>query len=334
MFCTNCGNPIPDGMSFCTNCGSPAVQSDQAFSGRPIDNLEEAARMRAQTTGQPYVPPETQPYVQPGAYVPARAASPEQYHIEPKKKSRAKVVIVALLIALVAAGGIALAVFQPWKTPAPANPASAQSAVGATTSKSASSVNSSQSTSSAQSSQQAAASGQATGSASSGSSASSANSANAANPVGATPPKFTDATASSMSDADEIDSYKPTMVLDGNVRTAWNSDGSKSKTGAGQWIELESPTLQHVSGIKILPGFCKSEEVWSKNRRPHDITISFSDGTSVKASLSDEFGTYQTVSFANPVDTTKLRITIDSTYSPTYDGRTYDDCCISEIEVF
>lgn len=125
------------------------------------------------------------------------------------------------------------------------------------------------------------------------------------------------------------------MVLDGNTTTAWNSDGEQSSTGIGQWIELASSTKQHVSGIRILPGYCKNETVWSKNRRPHEITISFSDGSSIKATLNDEYGTYQTITFARPVDTTTLRVTIDSTYSPTAtSGRTYNDCCISEIEAF
>ncbi|HAM15736.1 MAG TPA: hypothetical protein DCP91_07745, partial [Eggerthellaceae bacterium] len=150
---------------------------------------------------------------------------------------------------------------------------------------------------------------------------------------GAVPPVFTSFTASSVSTADTIDAYGPQMAMDGNAKTAWNTDGESVGDGTGQWMQLAASDPQRVSGISILPGFCKDRDTWAKNRRPHAITVSFSDGSSFSAELADKYNKYQELSLPAPVDTTFVRITVDSTYAPTYSGRCYDDCTISEIRI-
>ena len=97
---------------------------------------------------------------------------------------------------------------------------------------------------------------------------------------------------------------------------------------------LHSEIGGHVTGVKIMPGFCKSEEVFTKNRCPKDITFTFSDGSTYKTTLTRKYNDYQTVNFPSAVDTSSIRITINSSYAPTYDGKRYDDCGISEIQVF
>ena len=83
-----------------------------------------------------------------------------------------------------------------------------------------------------------------------------------------------------------------------------------------------------------MAGYCKDVDNYAKQRRPRDITLSYSDGTAQHATLADTFAEYQDVKLDAPVDTTYVRITIDSTYDPTYAGQCYDDCAISEIEVY
>ena len=155
----------------------------------------------------------------------------------------------------------------------------------------------------------------------------------AGKPKGAVPPVFNSYKASSVTVVDNIDPYGPEMTVDGNPQTAWNTNGAETGDATGQWIELSAPGLQHVSSISILPGFCKDPDIWAKNRRPHEIEVSFSDGSSFTADLNDTFNQYQSLPLSAPVDTTFVRITIRSSYAPTYNGRVYDDCAISEIRI-
>lgn len=118
------------------------------------------------------------------------------------------------------------------------------------------------------------------------------------------------------------------MALDGNVTTAWNEGGSGS--GTGEWIELKANSAQTVSGIRIMPGFCNNEPNYYRNCRPKDITITFSDGTYTTTTLSDSYYVYQDLQFDREVTTSSIRITVNSVYS----GNKYQDCCISEIQVY
>ena len=154
-------------------------------------------------------------------------------------------------------------------------------------------------------------------------------------PVGATPPYFGDsATVSSITAEDTIDPYGATSAIDGDPATAWNTSGKDNPSAAGEWIEIGANELQHVEGVRILAGFCKDEKTWEKNRRPCDITLMFSDGTKQSAHLDNVYNSYQDIKLDKAVDTYYVRISIDSSYEPTYDGRRYDDCAISEIEVY
>ena len=126
---------------------------------------------------------------------------------------------------------------------------------------------------------------------------------------------------------DKAPDYGPYMARDGDLVTAWNEGAPND--GVGEWIQLEAPEKQKVSGLRIATGFQKTEEIYSQNRRPRDITISFEDGTTYNALLDDALG-YQIITFNRPVETRIVRITINSTYK----GKYFDDCCISEVEEF
>ena len=142
------------------------------------------------------------------------------------------------------------------------------------------------------------------------------------------PPSFTQARASSELPADHTTSYYgPYNVLDGDFFTAWNEGGGGS--GAGEWIELYSSAPQHVSAVSIAGGYNKSDETYYNNHRPRDIELSFSDGSTQRATLQDARGTYQRIALPAPVDTTFVRITVLSTYP----GVEYEDCCIADIGV-
>lgn len=161
-----------------------------------------------------------------------------------------------------------------------------------------------------------------------GSGSSSASSASAVEEKVYPAPVFDTAVASSVLPADDTTAYYgPMNVLDNNFFTAWN----EGAPGAGdwQWIELRSENPQHVKSVSIAAGYNKSDEVYYNNSRPCDIELSFSDGTIKPAHLEDKRGEYQEIMLDAPVDTTFIRVLILTTYP----GSTYDDCCISDIEV-
>lgn len=146
---------------------------------------------------------------------------------------------------------------------------------------------------------------------------------------------FPTVTASQITSASSSNrSYGPYNVLDGQYDTAWNTPN-----GPGQWIKLSASSPQKVKGIKILNGYTKYSTgygmwIYYANSRPKNITVTFSDGTSVNKTLSDVFDKsnyiYQEVDFGGIKTTDYIKITINSIYP----GNKWDDCCISEITVY
>lgn len=150
-----------------------------------------------------------------------------------------------------------------------------------------------------------------------------------------TPPVFTMVTASNVTQATQDDrSYEPSLVLDGNPETAWNVPG-----GPGEWITISATSPQTVKGMRILNGYTKYSSAYAMwlyyaNRRPKDITIEFSDGSSISYTLADMFSQsnyqYQTIDFGEYKKTNFITVRINSVY----EGDTWSDCCISEMDFF
>ena len=116
--------------------------------------------------------------------------------------------------------------------------------------------------------------------------------------------------------------------------TAWNFPGQ-----SGEWIMISSDTEQYVSGIRILNGYTKHSDayeywIYYMNHRPKDITIMFSDSTFIDVTLEDVFDEdnyiYQHIPLEVPKLTTYIKIIINSSYL----GTRWDDCCITEVEVY
>lgn len=142
-------------------------------------------------------------------------------------------------------------------------------------------------------------------------------------------PVFTDIYASSELPGDAVTSYYGARnAIDGKTNTAWN-EGAEGR-GIGEWIEMSAPVKQTVSGIRIMGGYNKTNEIYYKNHRPRQVTIAFDDGSTYTGTMSDAYNQFQDMKFDEPVRTSTLRVTIDSVYEGSY----YDDCCITEIEVY
>lgn len=121
--------------------------------------------------------------------------------------------------------------------------------------------------------------------------------------------------------------HSPNRVIDGDISTAWveGVDGN----GYGENIVFLFDESYMVSGFEIHAGYQKDSSRYYKNARPKEICVSFSDGTSQIFDLKDTMGS-QRVELSFPVETSSVKITINSVYS----GNTYQDTVISEIAFY
>ena len=121
--------------------------------------------------------------------------------------------------------------------------------------------------------------------------------------------------------------YGPHQVLDGYKSTVW-AEGVEGP-GCGESITLYLDSVHTVKQLKIVNGLINSSDGYYKNNRVASMVISFSDGTSQIANLSDDNTGYQVINLSHSVETSSITLTIDSVYS----GYKYDDTCIAEVVV-
>ena len=141
---------------------------------------------------------------------------------------------------------------------------------------------------------------------------------------------FSDATASSVLGDQAGHSYKAENVLK-NDGTCW-CEGA-SDYGEGEWIKLELPEKQLLSGVKIINGYAGTSKQYSSNSKPEEIKIEFSDGRSVNVDLTvfstEKRKSTQDIKFSSPVATEYVKITIVSV-----DKGEYKDTCLSFVEPY
>lgn len=113
-------------------------------------------------------------------------------------------------------------------------------------------------------------------------------------------------------------------AMDGSSSTAWVEGAAGD--GVGEWLKLDFGRDCRVSAMQIWSGYQKSDSLFAKNSRPARVRITFSDGTSMEAAISDMSG-MQTISFNGEHITSSVTITILSVYA----GSAYADVCISEL---
>lgn len=141
-------------------------------------------------------------------------------------------------------------------------------------------------------------------------------------------PVFTWADCSSVRKTDsEAGQYSVHAVMDGDIQTKWAP--VNTNRGVGEWVEIGATENQYVTGIEIANGYQRNESTWSRNNRVKDCTISFSDGTHIDIELLDQKN-LQTVNFGREVETSSIRITINSIYH----GTKWKDVAIAEIIPF
>lgn len=113
-------------------------------------------------------------------------------------------------------------------------------------------------------------------------------------------------------------------LIDNKVKTNW-TEGVHGN-GEGEYINFVFYTEQPIAGFIISAGNHASNTYYTKNSRPKTISLTFSDGSTEQYTLLDKKET-QKIYFDNIVNTTSVRLTIDSVYS----GSAWEDTVISEI---
>lgn len=128
--------------------------------------------------------------------------------------------------------------------------------------------------------------------------------------------------------------YSVGSLLDGNTQTCW-ADGV-SGTGEGENITFSSDETKTVSGLAILPGYCKSEDLFHKNGMPLDIEIT-SQGKTWKWSFygfepnfSSPMDSMIFIDFGGDIDMNECTVTLSVCKS----GNKYDDICITEMFLY
>jgi VWFA-related protein len=141
-------------------------------------------------------------------------------------------------------------------------------------------------------------------------------------------PIFDYISASSVRNAYKDITYVAENAIDGDTNTAWVEGAAGA--GIGEWIEFSANRPQTVTEIRIMNGYFKSEDLYYKNNSIRRLLIS-ADGISMESTLLQDPGGEQVISFAQPIETTTLRLTILDVYAGNAD---FEDTCISEISIF
>ena len=140
------------------------------------------------------------------------------------------------------------------------------------------------------------------------------------------PPSFhapSGATASSELADDGDGPYTAGQAADGMVDSMW-CEGNKDGDGAGEWLQVDLGAGKSVAEIELVNGIGSSMTVWKKGNRAANVTLTFSDGSTKKATLKD---THRKQSIPVGKQTSSIKLTIDSVTK----GAEYNDLCISEL---
>lgn len=123
--------------------------------------------------------------------------------------------------------------------------------------------------------------------------------------------RFSAASAASVLPDQSGHSYAPSNVLR-NDDTCWVENAAGC--GEGEWIQLDLPSRQRVSGLYLVNGYAGSADQYDYNSKISKIKLDFSDGSSAVADLkvydSSMRKTIQNIKLDMPVDTEYVRLTI------------------------
>jgi len=99
--------------------------------------------------------------------------------------------------------------------------------------------------------------------------------------------------------------------------------------GVGEAIEIRLDEYHNVNGLTIYNGSRANHDFYEKYGRVKTIKITFSDGSQRQYEVADNFYGTSQVNFINPIRTDTLKIEI----LEVYEGTTYQDTCITDINI-
>lgn len=128
--------------------------------------------------------------------------------------------------------------------------------------------------------------------------------------------------------------YSVASLADGNTQTCW-AEGV-SGIGEGEIITFSSDETKTVSGLAILPGYLKSEDLFYKNGMPLAVKITSGDKYWIgefqdfRPNFSSPMDSMVFIDFGEGVDMNECTVTLTGCKS----GNKYDDICITEMFLY
>jgi hypothetical protein len=123
--------------------------------------------------------------------------------------------------------------------------------------------------------------------------------------------------------------YEAALLLDSEVGTAWNSDGTVRPDGIGERLEVKLDGPAWITDLEFANGYQKDDVRFLANARIARATLTFDGGVRVNVVLLDQNG-FQRVPLPGPVLTTSFTIEVLETFP----GDTYKDLAVSELRIF
>jgi hypothetical protein len=121
--------------------------------------------------------------------------------------------------------------------------------------------------------------------------------------------------------------YPLTWAIDGDVRTGWCYEPHPSVKPQTPEIRFELPDGLVADELRLVNGYAKSDRLYRANNRVRGLRLVFSDGHEQRVPLT-ESREMQRVLFDRQASS-QLRVVLETVWP----GDTYDDTCLSEIDL-
>jgi hypothetical protein len=128
-----------------------------------------------------------------------------------------------------------------------------------------------------------------------------------------------------------VENYHPNYVADDDPATAW-VEGARG-SGAGEWLRIQITPLDRTTRIRlhIRNGYQKSKDLFAANARARQVTLRLLPSkTETKVTLADKDG-WQDAVIEQPSGPVRA---VELVVNSVYEGKKYEDLCISDIQVF
>ncbi len=127
-----------------------------------------------------------------------------------------------------------------------------------------------------------------------------------------------------------IKNYGPMNIIDKDTDTAWveGVDGY----GIGQWIRIEREKHIDISKIRIRNGYQKSYETLENNARLKSFRLDLSQDQYIYYNFDESDLSFKptTIYLDRPINTNSIKLTIVDVF----EGKKYQDTCISELNAY